>query len=566
VLTIILPTYNEADTIGLVLDRLASALASMPYELIVVDDSTDGTHHRVAEITRGAPHIRLIHRQGRRGLASAVVDGIAAASGDVICVLDADLQHPPEVLPRLVETLERAHADLVVASRYVAGGRYEAFTRSRRLASTGATVLARLLFPRVRPVSDPLSGFFAFRRGVTDGVALRPLGYKILLEVLVRGRLTVVAEVPYRFDARAAGESKLALRQHWEYLRHLCRLLPAGGWRIVGPAGGPIRRILYASDRFPGPREDDELATTAVRRRRGFVRHFKPGPVPRIRVIGANGQGSLPKVSVIIPSGDGTRAEHLTRLLRQLDEQPFRLLEVIVVEGDRRQGRAINTGAAIARGGLLITMDDDTQLGDPLVIEKLVAAFEADPTIGIAGVSNLVPDGAPPIVRRAMRELPRRSSPPVQCVIDSDMAEHPCLAIRRDLFQRIGGEHEVIPRGLDPYLRREVRRLGQRVVVIPDAWIHHLLPSSLRAILRQYFRNGVGAAYVRKFHREYVIEQAEQHGRAVGPHTSLGSHALRYMGRFVRAVLSVRWIYLGTLITYAMGYAWGLVTLREDSL
>jgi GT2 family glycosyltransferase len=254
------------------------------------------------------------------------------------------------------------------------------------------------------------------------------------------------------------------------------------------------------------------------------------------------------------------------RLLQQLDEQPFQSIEVIVVEGDRRQGRAINTAAAIARGSLLITMDDDTRLGDPRVIEKLVAAFEADPTIGIAGVSNLIPDGAPPIVRRAMRELPRRSSAPVQSVMDSDMAEHPCLAIRRDVFRQVGGEHEVIPRGLDPYLRREVRRLGHRVVVIPDTWIHHLLPSSPRGILRQYFRNGVGAAYVRKFHREFVIEQAEQHGQDVGSNTSLGSHTVRYLGRMVRTVLSVRWIYPGTLITYATGYAWGLVTLREDSL
>ncbi len=315
----------------------------------------------------------------------------------------------------------------------------------------------------------------------------------------------------------------------------------------------------------PGP-PDDELASAAIQRRRDFVRYFKPGPIPRIQVVGANGGGPAPRVSIIIPSANRTRADHLTMLLQQLAEQPFRAIEVIVVEGDRRQGRAINTAAALARGSLLIMMDDDTRLGDPHVIEKLVAAFEADPSIGIAGVSNRIPDGIPTLVQRAMHELPRRSSPLVQSVTDSDMAEHPCLAIRRELFCRIGGEHEVIPRGLDPYLRREVRRLGYRVVVIPDTWIHHLLPSSLRGILRQYFRNGVGAAYVWKFHRALVIEQAEQHGQDVGPNGSLGRRAVRYLGRAAGAVRSVRWIYLGTLMTYAAGYAWGLVTLREDSL
>jgi hypothetical protein len=408
-------------------------------------------------------------------------------------------------------------------------------------------------------VADPLSGYFAVRRSVVEGVTLQPRGYKILLEILVRGNVTAVVEVPYRFEARGAGTSKLTARQHWEYLRYLWSL------RRV-PAAGRMRRCVAGPAGILEPGVQADRARAAAERRREFVRHLKAGPVPQLQVAASTNGGVPPRVSVIIPSADGTRDHHLTRLLKQIQEQPFQSLEVIVVKGDRRQGRAINTAAAMARGSLLITMDDDTVLGDTGVIQKLVAAFDKDPTIGIAGVSNRVPDDAPAIVRRAMRELPRRSSAIVQSVTDSDMVEHPCLAIRRDLFMRIGGEHEQIPRGLDPYLRREVRRHGYRVVVIPNAWVHHMLPSTFRGMLRQYFRNGLGAAYVQKWYPVFVIEQAETHDEEARPQTSLPRRAARYIARLGSAVGQARWIYLGTLMTYAAGYLWGLLTLREDSL
>jgi GT2 family glycosyltransferase len=271
-------------------------------------------------------------------------------------------------------------------------------------------------------------------------------------------------------------------------------------------------------------------------------------------------------VSVVIPTADRSRSQELDRLLRQISDQSLQRVEVIVVEGDRRQGRAINTAAAIARGDFLVTMDDDTQLGDARVIEHLVTAMEQDPTIGIAGAASVIPSDAPPIVRRAMREVPRRSSPVVDVVTESDMAEHPCLAIRRRLFYQVGGEHELIPRGLDPYLRAEVRRLGYRVVVVPETWIHHLLPSTFRGILRQYYRNGTGAAYVKKFYPQWVIEQAEVHNEPAGGRTSLSARAFRYIGRTARAIRRGQWVYLGTLGAYSLGYAWGMATLRRDSL
>lgn len=222
-LSVVVPTYNESGNIRPLIERVAKALRGLDFELIVIDDSTDGTERILAELARDAAYLRVVHRSVRRGLASAVTDGIALGAGDIVCVLDADLQHPPETVPALVDALNRTHADLAIASRYVPGGGYE-FTVARRAISYVATALARILLSRARAIADPLSGFFAFRKSVVDGVCLAPIGYKILLEILVRGRISRVVEVPYRFEARRADESKLTARQNVEYLRHLLAL------------------------------------------------------------------------------------------------------------------------------------------------------------------------------------------------------------------------------------------------------------------------------------------------------------------------------------------------------
>ena len=130
--------------------------------------------------------------------------------------------------------------------------------------------------------------------------------------------------------------------------------------------------------------------------------------------------------------------------------------EVIVVRGDPRQGRAINVAAVIAQGRYLLTLDDDTSLPDSMTFGKLVAVMEKHPEIGIAGGNNVIPTDASPFVRRVMQELPRRSWDPVQEIIDSDLAEHPCMIMGAEDFRFIGGENELIPRGLDPYLRQEI--------------------------------------------------------------------------------------------------------------
>jgi dolichol-phosphate mannosyltransferase len=168
----------------------------------------------------------VVVRHRERGLASAVVHGFNCARGEVLGVIDADLQHPPELLPELLEYI-RHGADVVVPSRYEPGGGIREWARRRLLVSRVATTLAHWLLPSSRKASDPLSGFFLVKRRAIAGVKFNPIGYKILLEILVRGRVEQVVSVPYTFGRREAGKSKYGIREQVNYLRHILRLLPA---------------------------------------------------------------------------------------------------------------------------------------------------------------------------------------------------------------------------------------------------------------------------------------------------------------------------------------------------
>jgi len=226
--SIIVPTYNERDNILPLVQRIDQAIGPEDYELLFVDDdSQDGTAEIAETLSRQYP-IKVIVRRNQRGLASAVVAGIAEASGEIIGVIDADLQHPPELLPTLIDAIGNG-ADIAVASRYVNGGRCEGWSKSRRIISRGAIVLAHLLLPKTRRFSDPMAGFFTFRRRVLDGAELQPTGYKILLEILMEGSFGKLAEIPYTFRLRGSGRSKLNLREQVDYLRHLFQLMRRTG-------------------------------------------------------------------------------------------------------------------------------------------------------------------------------------------------------------------------------------------------------------------------------------------------------------------------------------------------
>jgi dolichol-phosphate mannosyltransferase len=223
-LSVVIPTYNEAANVGPLLTALRQALGSIPVEFVVVDDaSKDGT----PEAARAAdPSAKVIVRTGEKGLATAVVRGLREATGTYVAVMDADFQHPPEAVLRMLEKALDDDCDLVIGSRYAPGGSLGGFGLGRRVISWGAGTIGRLALPPVRRfrLTDPMSGLFLVRRDKVDPDALRPTGYKILLEVLGRVRLDRVAEVGYVFQDRRGGESKLGAGVMGQYLSHAVRL------------------------------------------------------------------------------------------------------------------------------------------------------------------------------------------------------------------------------------------------------------------------------------------------------------------------------------------------------
>ena len=222
-LSLIAPTYNEKENIVPLVERVHKALSQYDYELIIVDDnSPDGTAQLANSLSSKYP-LKVIVRTTERGLASAVVAGFSQAGGQVLGVIDADLQHPPEAIPALLDAI-RGGADIAIGSRYVEGGGIEGWGTKREIISIGAKTIARLLLSSVKGIKDPLAGFFLFRREVIEGAVLAPTGYKILLEVLVRGNASQVVEVPYIFKERERGKSNLTFNEQLNFLKHLSHL------------------------------------------------------------------------------------------------------------------------------------------------------------------------------------------------------------------------------------------------------------------------------------------------------------------------------------------------------
>ncbi|MFD6419076.1 glycosyltransferase [Streptomyces sp. NPDC060194] len=232
VVTIVVPTFNESGNVGELLRQITAGVpARVPCEVVFVDDSTDDTPWVIEQAAQDCPFpVSVIHRDAPDGgLGGAVVEGLRVASSEWVVVMDADLQHPPDLVPELVAHGEMERAELVVASRYVAGGSRAGLAGGYRVAvSRAATWLAKGLFPRrLGGISDPMSGFFAIRRSAVTADLLKPLGYKILLEVAVRARPRAVAEVPFTFRDRFAGESKSTAKEGLRFLRHLVELRTA---------------------------------------------------------------------------------------------------------------------------------------------------------------------------------------------------------------------------------------------------------------------------------------------------------------------------------------------------
>jgi dolichol-phosphate mannosyltransferase len=227
-LSVIIPTRNETRNIKPLLDGLANALVGVGCEVLFVDDSTDSTADVIRQHQQDYPFpIMVIARPPARrtGLSSAVVEGLIAARGKWVCIMDADLQHPPEMIPRLLNQANRSGADLVVASRQADFLGPVGLNRLRALTSQLLTILARFVFPRVlKNVSDPLTGFFLIRRSTVDTTILQPEGFKILLEILARHPDLRVTELHFIFAPRQEGQSKADLQEGMRFFRHLIRL------------------------------------------------------------------------------------------------------------------------------------------------------------------------------------------------------------------------------------------------------------------------------------------------------------------------------------------------------
>lgn len=250
--TVVIPTFNEGANIRALVERLADSLLGRSAEVLFVDDSTDDTPNEISRVARDARiPIRLIHREGAErigGLAGAVVAGISSSDSRFVLVMDGDLQHPPEMAPILRDAAQ--HADLAVASRYAGAGDASGLSnRFRRVVSSSSTLFAQACFPRRvgRVCSDPMTGFFCFRRRSVDLSRLRPRGFKILLEILARHDLRV-REVPFTFGERLAGESKASWQNgvHFVYQMASLRMGRMSRFAAVGALGTAVNLLVMA--------------------------------------------------------------------------------------------------------------------------------------------------------------------------------------------------------------------------------------------------------------------------------------------------------------------------------
>lgn len=275
--SVIIPTYNESQNI---LNILKSVRDNLPKniitEAIVIDDnSPDGTGQIVEEyiqnIQKFANHtIDIIHRSAKKGLSSAILNGISHARGQTIVIMDSDFSHPPQIIPKMIEALKQSQCDIVVASRYVTGGAIRGWSLKRKLISKIATKIAKKGL-HVQ-ADDPMSGFFAFKRNIINGLKFDAIGYKMLLEILVKTKGVNVKEIPYTFTNRRLGASKLDMSTIFDYIRSV--------WRLY---------------RYGQPSEKQEKRTSVK-----FL-----SKASRFYTVGASGLGVNYLVSLLLASGIG---------------------------------------------------------------------------------------------------------------------------------------------------------------------------------------------------------------------------------------------------------------------
>ena len=222
-LSVVVPSYNEGGNVEALVKETDKALTGIDYEIVFVDDSTDNTPEVIERISEKYPQVRLIHRENEKGLATAVLRGFQEAKGAYLACMDADLQHPPITLKYMYYALEEG-ADVCVPSRFLPGGSDGGLNSYRKAVSWTARKIGQKILPPLAKLTDPTSGLFMIRRQVIEGVDLRPVGWKIMIEVLAMGNYSTLVEIPYRFSERHSGESKLSKDATMQYLQQVKEL------------------------------------------------------------------------------------------------------------------------------------------------------------------------------------------------------------------------------------------------------------------------------------------------------------------------------------------------------
>ena len=251
-ISIIIPTYNESQNILQILKSIKDNIPKdfLTQTIVVDDNSPDGTGKIVEDylknVKKMAGHtIEIIHRKAKTGLASAILNGIQHAKGDTIIVMDSDFSHPPQVIPKLIESIKRYQYDIAVASRYIKGGKIQGWSLKRKIISKFATLIAKKGLGIT--TKDPMSGFFAFKKNILKGINFDAIGYKILLEILVKKSGIAVKEIPYTFENRTFGSSKLDGSTVTDYFKSVWKLYKFGKSEETGEKRNSVRFLSKAS-------------------------------------------------------------------------------------------------------------------------------------------------------------------------------------------------------------------------------------------------------------------------------------------------------------------------------
>jgi len=243
---------------------------------------------------------------------------------------------------------------------------------------------------------------------------------------------------------------------------------------------------------------------------------------------------------------------------RNYNHQDYENREELVIDGRDGQGKAINRGAALANGEILFILDDDASLGHTGLFRNMVRVLESDRKVGMVGASTIPRPDDSLLQKIAIMQVPRRYFPVVDVITESDMAQHPCCAIPRRVFEEIGGESEILTRGLDPDLRYRIRKKGYKIVIAPNSWIYHPLPGSLWGIFRMYFKNGQGAAFSYMADPGLVYEVADTYQKSPMPQKTDRTYRIfRFAKRFLWNMITFKMIKIVTMTAYGMGYITG---------